>query len=230
MLENGIAEPSSLSWAPLCLLVEKSDKNPRFCTDYRKTNAVTKPDAYPFPRIEDCVDRVDSAQFVSKFDLLKGYWQILLTERAKEISSFITPSGLLSYTVMSFGLRNAPATFQHLMNMVVAGLEGCAVYLNDVIYSDTWEEHLACVKQLFDRLSDARLTMNLAQCKFAKAIVVYLGKVVGQGKVCAVQAKVSEVQKYPVPTTKKRTAVIPRVNQILPQFLPEFFFCGRSPD
>lgn len=69
-----------------------------------------------------------------------------------------------------------------------------------VIYSDTWEEHLALIKQLFD---DARLTINLAKCEFAKATVAYLGKVVGQGKVCAVQAKVSAVQKYPVPTTKK---------------------------
>ncbi len=74
MLENGIAEPSSSSWASPCLLVEKADKSPRFCTDYRKVNAVTKPDAYPLPRIEDCIDQVGAARFVSKFDLLKGYW------------------------------------------------------------------------------------------------------------------------------------------------------------
>lgn len=90
------------------------------------------------------------------------------------------------------------------MNMVLSGLEGCAVYLDDVvIYSDTWEEHLARIKKLFDRLSNARLTINLAKCEFAKATVIYLGKVVGQGKVCAVQAKVSAIHKYPVPTTKK---------------------------
>lgn len=105
---------------------------------------------------------------------------------------------------MSFGLRNAPATFQRLMNMVVSGLEGCAVYLDDVVmYSNTWEEHLAHIESLFDRLSEARLTMNLAKCEFAKAMVVYLGKVVGQGRVCAVQAKVDAVERYPVPTTKK---------------------------
>ncbi len=90
MLENGIAEPSSSSWASPCLLVEKSDKSSRFCTDYRKVNAVTKPDAYPLPRIEDCIDQVGSVQFVSKFDLLKGYWQVPLSPRAKEISAFIT--------------------------------------------------------------------------------------------------------------------------------------------
>ncbi len=90
------------------------------------------------------------------------------------------------------------------MNLVVSGLEGCAVYLDDVvIYSNTWEEHLSRIKHLFARKSDARLTVNLAKCEFAKATVTYLGKVVGQGNVCAVQAKVSATEEYPVPTTKK---------------------------
>ena len=109
------------------------------------------------------MDQVGSACYVSKFDLLKGYWQVPLSKRAREIASFITPSGLFSYTVMSFGLRNAPATFQRLMNMVVSGLDGCAVYLDDVvIYSDTWDEHLVRIRKLFNCLRDANLTVNLA--------------------------------------------------------------------
>ncbi|XP_027894500.1 uncharacterized protein LOC114157600 [Xiphophorus couchianus] len=204
MLDNGIAEPSASSWASPCLLVEKADKSFRFCTDYRKVNMVTKSDAYPMPRMEDCVDQVGSAQFVSKFDLLKGYWQVPLSERAREISAFITPFGLFSYSVMSFGLRNAPATFQRLMNMVVSGLEGCAVYLDDVVvFSDTWKEHLARVRKLFERLAEAHLTINLSKCEFAKATVTYLGKVVGQGTVRPVEAKVTSILQYPVPTTKK---------------------------
>lgn len=97
-----------------------------------------------------------------------------------------------------------PATFQRLMNLVVSGFQGCAVYLeNVVIYSDAWEEHLARVNSLFIQLSDAQLTANLAKCEFVRATVIYLGKVVGQGKVCTVQAKVSAVEEYPAPTTKK---------------------------
>lgn len=126
MLGNNIAVPSSSSWASPCLLVEKSDKSPRCCTDFRKVNAVTRPDLFPLPRVEDCIDQIGAAKYVSKFDLLKGYWQVPLTPRAQGISAFITPSGLYSYTVMGFGLRNAPATFQCLMDMVVNGLEGCA--------------------------------------------------------------------------------------------------------
>ena len=89
---------------------QKSDGTARFCTDFRKLNTVTKPDSFPLPRMDDCIDRLGSAVYVSKIDLLKGYWQIPLTERAKEISAFVTPDGLLQYTVMPFGMRNAPAT------------------------------------------------------------------------------------------------------------------------
>lgn len=83
------------------------------------------------------VDQVGAARFVSKFDLLNGYWLVPRTHRACECSAFVTPSGLYTYLVMSFGLRNAPATFQCLMNRVVFGLVGCAVYLDDVVvYAD----------------------------------------------------------------------------------------------
>lgn len=104
-----------------------------------------------------------AAKYVSKFDLLKGYWQVPLSKRAQDIAAFITPSGLYSYTVILFGLRNAPATFQRLMNRVVAGLKGCAVYLDDVvIYSETWAEHVDQIGALFERLAWANLTINIA--------------------------------------------------------------------
>jgi len=101
MLDNGIAQPSSSSWASPCLLVPKSDNTPRFC--FRKVNHVTKPDSFPIPRVEDYVDQVGSAKYVSKFDLLKGYWQVPLLERAREIAAFITPAGLYAYKVMPYG-------------------------------------------------------------------------------------------------------------------------------
>lgn len=147
------------------------------------------------------MDQVGSAKVVSKFDLLKGYWQVPLSPRSREIAAFITPSGLYSYTVVPFGLRNAPATFKHLMNKVVSGLVGCTVYLDDVVnYS---EDHLQRIQHLFDRLAWVCLTINLAKCEFAKATVTYLRKVVGQGQVRPVRAKVVAVDQFPVPTTKK---------------------------
>ena len=83
---------------------------------------------------------------------------------------------------MPFGLRNAPATFQRLMNKVVGGLDGCSVYLDDVVYSDNWSDHIERVRALFDCLAEAHLTVNLAKCEFAKATVTYLGRQVGHGE------------------------------------------------
>ncbi len=105
LLQHGFAKPSQSPWSSPCLLVPKSDSTYRFCTDYRKVNSITKPDSFPLPRIEDCVDRVGSARYVTKLDLLKGYWQVPLTPRASEISAFVTPDNFLQYSVMAFGMR-----------------------------------------------------------------------------------------------------------------------------
>lgn len=111
-----------------------------FCTDFCKVNNMTKPDSYPLPRMDDCIDKVGNVSYVTKLDLLKGYFHIPLTDHAKEISAFFMPDDFLQYTVMAFGMRNAPATFQRLVNIVLSSLYGCKAYLDDlVIYSDSWQ-------------------------------------------------------------------------------------------
>ena len=112
MLANDIIEPSKSKWSSLCVLVLKADRSYRFCADFCKVNLITKTDSYPIPRVEDCIDKISNAEFVSKYDLLKGYWQVPLTPQAKEITAFVTPTGFFQYKVMPFGLKNAPATFQ----------------------------------------------------------------------------------------------------------------------
>ena len=204
MLENGIAVPSSSAWSSPCLLAAKSDGSDRFCTDYRRVNGVTKPDCYPLPRVDDCVDNVGRAKFVTKLDLLKGYWQVPLTPRAQLISAFVTPNSFLQYTVMPFGVRNAPATFQRLVNIVLSGLSGCEAYLDDiVVYSDSWEDHMAQLRAVFCRLREANLTLNLAKCEFGPATVTYLGKVVGGGQVRPVHSKVEAILSFPPPVTRR---------------------------
>lgn len=204
LVQNGFAVPSSSPWSSPCLLDIKSDGSPRFCTDYRKVNAVTVPDAHPLPLIDDCVDEVGSASFVTKLDLLKGYWQVPLTPRASEISAFVTPDNFLQYTVMPFGMCNAPATFQRLANKVLGDIPNCRSYLDDiVVYSDDWVSHIARLREVFKRLSVASLTLNLAKCEFGKGTVLYLGHQVGSGQVCPVDAKVSAIAEFPVPTTRR---------------------------
>ena len=204
MLDNKIIEKAHSEWASPCLLVPKPDKSYRFVTDFRKLNKQTKTDSYPLPRLDDCIDRVGHSKFVSKIDLLKGYWQVPLTPRAKQISAFTTSQGLFVYNVLPFGLKNAPPTFQRLMNQVVSGLSNTAVYIDDVVvYSDSWSDHIKHLKALCDRLKDTNLTVNLAKSEFGKATVTFLGHTVGQGKVLPLENKVQCVKEYPPPQDKR---------------------------
>ena len=175
MLQNGIIEPSQSQWSSPCVLVPKSDGTYRFCTDFRKINGVSKTDSHPIPRVDDCIDRIGHAKYVSKFDLLKEYWQVPLTQRAQELLAFVTPDGLFQYRVMPFGMKNAPATFQQMMNSVICGLDGCDAYIDDlVLYSDSWEDHVQLLRKFFSRLRDAHLTVNLSKSEFCRARVVPL--------------------------------------------------------
>ena len=204
MLDNDIIEPSQSDWSSPCILVPKPDGSTRFVTDYRKVNLCTTADNYPIPRIDDCIDQVGQAKFISKFDLLKGYWQVPLTESAKRISAFVTPDGLYQYHVMPFGMKNASATFQRLMNKVLQGLPHCHVYIDDIVLSnDTWDEHLENLKALLHRLADAHLTINLAKSEIGEASVTYLGHVVGHGTVRPREAKIEAILQYPTPTDRK---------------------------
>ena len=113
---------------------------------------------------------IRKAKFVSKIDLLKGYYQIPLTDNAKLISAFITPEGLYQYTVLPFGLCNAAATFQRLMNKLISGISGTGVYIDDIIcYSDNWEEHMVVLRKVFERLRQAQMTVNLVKSEIGLA-------------------------------------------------------------
>ena len=204
MLENDIIEPSSSEWSSPCILVPKPDGNYRFCTDFRKLNSVTKTDSFPIPRIDDCIEKIGRAKFVSKLDLLKGYWQVPLTVRAQKLSAFVTPTGLYQYKVMPFGMKNAPATFQRLIQQLTGDLVGCEGYIDDVIiYSSSWEHHVDLLHQLFSTLSQANLTVNVAKSEFGHCQVTFLGHVVGQGQISPVMAKVEAVSRFPEPQNKR---------------------------
>ncbi|CAB3995666.1 Hypothetical predicted protein [Paramuricea clavata] len=138
------------------------------------------------------------------FDLLKGFWQIPLSERAKEISAFATPYGLYQYKVMPFGMKNAPATFQHLINRLIADIDGCEAYIDDVIiYSNTWETHLEIIE-------------------FGCGHVTYLGHIVGQGKVKPISAKIEAICAFPQPSTKKQVMCFLGMAGYYRKFCPNF--------
>eukprot|EP00731_Ephydatia_muelleri_P007275 Em0003g1523a len=127
MQENDIIHPSSSPWASPIVLVQKKDGSVRFCIDYRKLNAVTTKDAYPLPRIDDTLDTLCGSKWFSTLDLLSGYWQVEMSPEDRHKTAFCTPQGLFEFKVMPFGLCNAPATFQRLMDLVLAGVDGLQV-------------------------------------------------------------------------------------------------------
>ena len=204
MLADGVIRPSKSPWASPIVLVPKKDGGVRLCVDYRKLNQLAKFDAYPMPRTEEVLDRIGPATVITTLDLVKGYWQIPLAPESKEMTAFTTPFGLFEFEVMPFGLHNAPATFQRLMNYILQGCEGFAgAYLDDVIiYSRSWDEHLDHLREVFQRLQEAGLTLKVAKCQFAKE-VHYLGHVVGGEVVNPDPSKIHCVREHSRPKTKK---------------------------
>ncbi|CAM4708791.1 unnamed protein product [Caretta caretta] len=177
MLQMGVIRPSGSAWASPVVLVPKPDGEIRFCVDYRKLNAVTRPDNYPMPRTDELLEKLGRAQFISTLDLTKGYWQVPLDESAKERSAFTTHLGLYESNVLPFGLRNAPATFQRLVDGLLAGLGEYAVaYLDDVaIFSDSWADHLEHLQKVLERIREAGLTVKAKKCQIGLNRVTNLG-------------------------------------------------------
>ena len=199
MLDQGVVRPSTSPWSSPIVMVQKKDGSWRFCVDYRKVNAVTRQDAYPLPRID--ASWTGSAYFTT-LDLASGYWQVELDNEAKEKSAFSTPSGHFEFNVMPFGLTNAPATFQRLMECVLAGLtpSECLVYLDDIIvFSTSFAEHLSRLQAVFRRLQHAGLKLKPNKCYFATKEVRYLGHIVTAEGVKPNPAKTKAVSTYPVP-------------------------------
>ena len=124
MKDLNVIEPSESPWAAPVVLVRKRDGTLRYCIDYRKLNQVTQKDSYPLPNIQDCLDSLDGAKFFSTMDLSSGYWQVKMSEDAKDKTSFYgAGGGLWRFTVMPFGLCNAPATFERLMERILGQLQ-----------------------------------------------------------------------------------------------------------
>lgn len=205
MHKEGVIEPSDSPWASPVVLVRKKDGTMRFCVDYRKLNDITKKDSYPLPRIDDTLDTLSGATWFSTLDLKSGYWQVEMEQGDKEKTAFTVGTGLWQFNVMPFGLCNAPATFERLMEHVLRGLawNTCLVYLDDIIViGKSFDEHLERLREVFQRLRGANLKLSPKKCELFKDRVKYLGHEVSTEGVATDVSKVVAVKKWPVPKDK----------------------------
>ncbi|XP_060071934.1 uncharacterized protein LOC132551808 [Ylistrum balloti] len=162
MLKMGVIEKSDSPYGAPVVIVRKKDGTNRFCIDYRQLNRVTIFDAEPMPNADDIFSRLSGNTYFSRLDLNKGYWQVPMEETSKQKTAFTTPVGLFQFSVMPFGLVNAPATFCRLMRILLEGMKNIESFIDDIlIYTKTWEEHLAILRDLFERLRKAIITQLL---------------------------------------------------------------------
>lgn len=206
MLEQGVISPSDSPWNNPVLLVMKKDGTARFCLDLRRLNDCTKKDAYALPRIDDGFDALSGACWFSTMDLAAGYWQVEIDPRDRPKTAFSAGSGHYHFNVMSFGLCNAPATFERLMERVLSGMqwEICLVYLDDIIVmANSFEQQLERLEKVFGRLREAGLKLKAKKCNFFQTEVLYLGHLVTSAGLATDPDKVEKVKSWPVPRTVK---------------------------
>ena len=165
---------------------------------------MTYPDPFTMPLIDEMLDQLSIAKYLSKLDLNKGFYQIPEHKEDKEKTAFLSPLGKYNFNRMPFGLRNAPAIFQCLMNRVLAGQEEyCAAYIDDiVIYSNTWSEHLKHIQEVLKVLKQYDLTAKPSNCQWGSKYLTYLWHDVGCGKVSVPAARVEAIKNYKCPKTK----------------------------
>ena len=174
--------------------MKKKDGTYRFCVDYRKLNEITK-DSCPLPRIDDSLETLAGMQWFSALDMRSGYWQVELDQDAKEKTAFSAGCGLWQYTVMPFGLCNAPAIFERFMEEVLVGLplSTALVYLDDILVpGSNFQTHLSNIREVLRRIRDARLKLSPEKCVLLQRKVRYLGHIVSAKGIAQILRKMPQ--------------------------------------
>ena len=202
--EWDLIRPSSSPWGAPILFVKKKDGTWHMCVDYQALNEITVKNGYPLPKIQECLDQIGSARFFSKIDLLSDYWQICIADGNTSKMAFNIRIGKYEFRVLTFGLTNAPATFQTLMNNILQPFldDFVVVYLDDIlVYSKTEEEHRTHIKKVLQVLLDNSLYACPDKCTFFQTTIEFCGHIVMEGEVRMDPRKLAAIQDWPRPTT-----------------------------
>lgn len=225
MLELGVIEESNSPWNSPVVLVRKPGKV-RLCLDSRKVNQVTKKDAYPLPHIDGLLGRLQNTRVISSIDLKDAFWQIPLEKAAREKTAFTVPGRpLYQFTVMPFGLCNAPQRMCRLMDKAIPGRlrENVFVYLDDLlIASPDFDSHIKTLHDVAACLRHAGLTINVQKSRFCVKEVRYLGFMIGDGSLKTDPDKVAAVANFPTPSSVKQTRRFLGMTGWYQRFIPNY--------
>lgn len=206
-LAAGIIRPSSSPVGAGFFFIGKKDGSLRSCIDFRGLNEITVKNTYPLPLINAAFNPLHDASVFTKLDLRNAYHLIRIREGDEWKKAFNTPLGHFEYLVMPFGLSNAPAVFQNLINDVLRDMINrfVFVYLDDIlVYSKDLQEHRQHVRQVLERLYKNRLFVKAEKCEFHAATVSFLGYIISPGEIKMDPAKVAAVKEWPQPETRKQ--------------------------
>ena len=224
LLTAGLIRPSDSPWASPVTLTPKKDDTKRFCCDFRKLNAVTSSYRHPLPLIQDLLDRVGNSHVFSLLDAVCGYWHVALDEESIAKSAFVTQSGHYEWLVMPFGLKNAPATFQRIMQIVLREFigRGVEVYLDDIIVHTADEEsHALLLNRVLATIEQAGIRLKRKKCSFFETTIAYLGHVISNGEVRPDPAKTDAVKAYPAPTCTREMQQFVGLANYYRDFVPD---------
>ena len=206
MLENEIIEESQSPWNSPILLAKKKDNSTRFVCDFREVNKLTKKINYPLPNIHDVIDKMSNSNFWSTLDAANAYWAMPLRKEDREKTAFSEPRGKYQFKVTPFGLCNAGASYQKLMDIWLAGLppDHTLAYMDDiVIFSKSFDTHLSDLEAVFQRLREANISLKMSKCIFASDCVDFLGYNLSKDGLRPQKNLIEAIETFHKPSTRK---------------------------
>ena len=223
MVEQGVLVPSTSPWGGGIVMVRKPKGGWRLCLDYRAGNAVSVKQHYPLPRVQECIDRIGRAKYFASFDVLKAFWQIPSSVTTQPKTEVNFPWGKYDFVTMPMGMQAASATYQRIMDVLLRDLDFCVGYIDDaLIYSETWQDHLAHVALVLDRIGGAGLTLNPAKCEIGKSSAPLLGHLICADGNRPDPGKLKVIRDATFPKTKKEMHHWVSLAGFYAPFLPSF--------
>lgn len=202
LLQNDIIKESKSDYASPILLVRKKSGEQRLCVDYRALNNKTRKDCFPLPLIDDQLTNLSGNNFFTSLDLASGYYQVPMAENSQPLTAFVTPDGHYEFKRMPFGLANAPAVFQRVINNMLGSkrFEAALAYLDDILVpSVNLDEGFDRLEDILKLLRENCLTLKLSKCRFFDSSITYLGYEISANGIRPNEHKILAVKEFPVP-------------------------------